>query len=639
LLDLRTKTKASADYLRRLFNVYWLPAALILVFVLQNQFFNVWLNISLHDYFTRRLVVTIAFGLLAFGSALLLNKRWKYLYLGLVSSLVAFVFVAQYLYYSYMGGFLQASALFYTREGMTVFGTVKIILTYRLLLFLIGPLLVLAAWLLSHLRPAGEKILGNLEKIIVGALIIIFTVSGYGYLLRAEKKDTGSAASIYNYSKLYDVNEMVEKMGVINFTLGDTIALGLIPQKATAAQIDLVKAYTAQHATTTVAGDFGLLKGRNLIIIQVESLENAVINQKYNGQEITPNLNQLAKEGLYFPTYYSPVGPGTTADAEFMTMNSLFALQDTVAFIKYAYDHYTALPGLLAASGYHTYSFHGDVASFWNRANIYPQLGYQKWFSSVDFTVPRKIGAFDLGDKDFFNQSIPKLESLPQPFMATLITLSSHTPFQLPSDLETMDIPATTTLDWLQQHYLQSIHYTDQAIGDFIDQLKTAGLYDNSLILIFGDHGSSIGIGNALGFNNGAFPDLQVAEVPLIILAPGTNLQGNRNIPASHLDVYPTVADLLGIKPPPDIFGHDLVEGKDPVAVGRNLISGTIRSIVTDKLAYHSASDGKFADGTCLEMPSKKTLPVDACQTIYNTESNDVITSDLLVKDNLMSAK
>ena len=249
-----------------------------------------------------------------------------------------------------------------------------------------------------------------------------------------------------------------------------------------------------------------------MIFIQVESLDNSVIGQKIGDEEITPNLNKLSGEGMYFFNYYSPIGPGTTADAEFMTMNSLYSLPDAVAFIQYPYDAYDALPDLLKQNGYGTYSMHGDLPGFWNRVNIYPQLGYEKLFSRDDYTIPRKIGNYDLGDKDFFTQSLPKLKALPQPFMATLITLTSHTPFIIPDDLQTLNMPPPTNLNRLQWEYLQSIHYTDAAIGDFIGELKTAGLYDNSVIFIWGDHGSSTGIAKALGVNNSVFPTCRPAK-------------------------------------------------------------------------------------------------------------------------------
>ena len=492
---------------------------------------------------------------------------------------------------------------------------------------------------MGGIKVRGSEVLTKKQKLVAGVAIIALVVGGYGYFFHAEKNDPENVAYIFRYGQLFDVNGLVGKVGIVNFFLSDAIALAMHANNVSAADLAFAKEYENETVAVIPGKDFGELKGRNAIFIQVESLDNSVIGQKIGDEEITPNLNKLAADGLYFSNYYSPIGPGTTADAEFMTMNSLYSLPDTVAFIQYSYDNYDALPGLLKKNGYGTYSMHGDQASFWNRASIYPQLGYEKWFSADDYTIPRKIGNYDLGDKDFFNQSLPKLEALPQPFMVTLITLTSHTPFVIPSDLQTLAIPASSNLTWLQTQYLQSVHYSDQAIGDFIGQLKTAGLYDNSVIFIWGDHGSSTGIAGALGVKNSVFPDLQASQVPLIILAPGTSIKGVNTAPANHLDVYPTVADLLGINPPAYVFGHDLIEGGHDLAVSRNLVSGTVKSILTDTLAFHDGSDGKFSDGQCLSMPSEKVLEVDVCKPLYDKETEAVRVSDIMVKGNVIGMR
>ena len=634
---LREKIKILAIQSSGFLKKNYLPIALIFVFILQNHFFNAWLDIPVRPFFIRRTIVNFSLGVLIFLPAVLLKKWVKYLYLILSSILTGLIFVLQFLYYSFSGGFLQSSALFYASEGTTILDTVKTLLTYHLIFFAIGLLIILLAWILEYKKITSEKILNKKEKIFVGIAALIITFSGYGYIFLREYTEAGTTAHIYEYSKLYNVNALVGKIGVINFSIGDILTLGLHTDKATAADIDFVKKYKAEQTNTATSTNFGILKNRNLILIQIESLENAVIGQKINNQAITPNLNRLSNEGVYFSNYYAPIGPGTTADAEFMTLNSLYSLPDTVAFIEYAYNNYSALPGLLKENGYHTYAFHGDVPSFWNRANMYPQLGYEKWFGREDYIIPRKIGVYDLGDKDFFEQSIPKLKSLPQPFMATLITLTSHSPFKMPDDLKTINFPATTTLNELQQDYIQSIRYTDQAVGDFIEQLKSAGLYENSLILIYGDHSSFSKISSALKVNNSIFADLQTTQVPMIIIAPKTKLKGQKNIPSSHMDVYPTVANLLGFRPATNIFGHDMLDKKNHLAISRNLISGTIASIVTDNLAYHSASDGAFEHGTCIEMPNQKKISVDNCRTLYENSQNRVRASDLMVKGNMVT--
>ena len=72
---------------------------------------------------------------------------------------------------------------------------------------------------------------------------------------------------------------------------------------------------------------FARSKGKNLIYIQVESLENFVIGQKINGKEITPNLNKLVQSSLYFPNTFEQVNEGTSSDADLMVNTSMLPLR------------------------------------------------------------------------------------------------------------------------------------------------------------------------------------------------------------------------------------------------------------------------------------------------------------------------
>ncbi|HEY5220943.1 MAG TPA: LTA synthase family protein [Candidatus Paceibacterota bacterium] len=620
---------------------HWLPFALIVLFVLQNYLFDVWLKIYPNTNLGSLIAGSAGLAIILFAPALLFRKRTGYVYLGIASIVAALIFVSQYLYYAYSGGFLQASSLFYAGQGTDEIATIITLLNYNLLLFVLGPVLVLVHWVVCRRNRTEVVKLSRKKKVVIGIIIVLIAALCYGYVFGKERIQNGSDTQLYNYNRVYDVNQLVSKIGIVNFYIGDIITAIAENNQITPADVAFVQSWVKQKPPMPPPGsDFGIAKGRNLIFIQVESLENAVINTKINGQEITPNLNALASEGLYFPNYYSEVGPGTTADAEFTTLNSLYALPDQVAFISYPDDTCSALPSLLKNNGYSTCSLHGDVASFWNRANIYPNLGYQQWFSRPDFAIPRDIGAFDLGDEDFFDQAAPKLESFPQPFMATLITLSSHTPFQIPADLETLNIPSSTNLTWIQYQYLESVHYTDQAIGNFINELKQDGLYNNSLIVIYGDHSSYTDIASALGVNNTPFSNfsLQNTQVPLIILEPGSSTLPNKidETPGSHLDLYPTVADMLGVAPPSTVLGQDLLTTKTPVVVARNLVSGTVNTILTNDLAYQASPDGIYADGTCITLPSKAPLPVTACAALYNDESSTVKASDLMIEGNMI---
>jgi len=643
----------------------FLPLMLAALFVIQNQAFNKWLGLYSKEFSLRLSLVAFALGIILYGPALLFIKRYKYIYLFLVSILVSIIFCGQFLYYKYSQSFLQFSAIKYLGQAGSVAGTASTMLSPALLLFIANFAVVLAAYLLTLRKKYIEFVPPSWQKIIIVLAMVAMVFFGYEYLLSTEKKEWGSTSRLY--TDVYDLKSLVGKMGIMNFFLEDTFKYILRTNLVSAADKSFLQSFAKSRTTPPTDGKyFGAEKGKNLIIIQVESLENAVINKTIAGQEITPNLNQLTKDGLYFDNYYTQIGPGNTADAEFSTMDSLYPLPDDVVFIDYAKNQYKALPQLLAKNGYKTYSMHGDVPTFWNRSNIYPGLGYQKAFGLNDYVVTTPVGKgpSDLGDEDLFSQSLPRLESFKQPFMATLITMSLHTPFILPENLQTLNIPTETNLTQTQWEYLQAAHYTDKTIGEFIDGLKKDGLYDNSLILIWGDHGSFTDISSALsqknllstdpnfvqlyknlevgsvgtgGQNGNTLPEIIGSQVPMIMLARGTNLKGATDTPGSHLDIYPTITNLFGIAAPKTVLGQDLLNTRTPIETHFELVSGGIDAILTPNMTYEAGEDGVFKDGTCESWPNQQSLPINNCQDLYNRQVANVRASNIIVRGNLLS--
>ncbi len=613
-----------------------LPVLLALLFVLQNYCFNVWIGLNPGIYLSRFLAVNFGLGLLIYSPALLFKKWGRLAYLLIAAVCVSLIFASQFLYFSYAQSFLQISALKYVGQLGSVKGTVKTLLSWQLFVFFINFFAV--APLFLRLQKKYEALKLDWRE-IAGTFLVILAVAFYGYYFLVHKEDQqwGNASNLYK--DVYDLNTLVEKVGIVNFSLEDAVKYaaesGLVSQQDQTFMEGVAKTMPVPTQGKT---NFGLEKRKNIIFLQVESLEAGVINDSLNGNPITPNLNALASQGLYFNNYYTQVGPGNTADAEFSTLDSLYPLPDDVAFVDYPHNTYHALPSLLDSMGYGTYSLHADVPTFWNRANMYPSLGYQTQFSEDDYVKSRPIGEgpSNVGDEDFLMQSLTKMQTFKEPFMATLITISSHTPFILPQDLQTLPIPANTTLNETQQQYLESVHYSDKAIGEFIAALQQTPIYDNSIIFIYGDHGSFTNISQALGDAN-QFPGLENSQVPLIILAPGTNLTGVETIPASHIDLYPTITNLLGVKTPQGIFGQDIFNTKTPVVTHRNLFSGNINTIVTNNLAYQASSNGVFADGTCYVMPGKVATSVNACKSVYDQQNTMVQASDIIIRGNLLN--
>ncbi len=619
------------------------PLLLALLLVVQNVIFNAWVNLPRSTEFSYLLLESFTLGVLLYGPALLLGKRTRFFYLFSATFFTSLIFVSQYIYHSFYGGFMQASALRYAHQVGAEWSTILTLITPRIAFFFLAPLTVFALALFDKTRVIFEDRLSARTKFISAGIIIIFVLLGYGALLAMGgdlwKKLSNPAQTLHDINSfVFSQNQTIQRTGITNYYIGDLIGSALRRAHITPEDIAFVETRIASRSQHTPNKYTGIAKGKNLIFLQIESLDAGVIGQKIGDKEVTPNLNKLAKEGLYFDNYYTQIGPGNTADAEFVTLTSLYPLTNTVAFVDFAHNTFHSLPNVLVANGYHTYALHGDVPNFWNRANIYPGLGYENQISKADFTETEE-GFETLDDDDFLRETAEKMSTFTHPFMATAITLSSHTPFIVPEKYHELVFPADTTLTEKQQAYLHSVHYVDAAIGAFIADIKKRGIYDDSVIAIFGDHGSFTDTEAQRSIALNKTPrGLTNSQVPLIILSKDLNktLRGKNATPGSHLDLFPTIANLLGVEIPQTIFGNDLLDPKHAVMTHRDPYTDIITNILTPTLSYTSSDSGLFPEGTCLDIMSKKIIPIQSCNELYERQAENIRASDLIVKGNLL---
>jgi len=278
----------------------------------------------------------------------------------------------------------------------------------------------------------------------------------------------------------------------------------------------------------------GILKGKNVIAIQCESLENFVVNLSYQGQEVTPNINRLLKNSIYFDNIVEQVRDGNSSDAGLMYNTSLYPIQSGSAFLRFAHNDFCSLPKLLNDQGYLSKAIHGDNKEFWNRNIMLPNLGYADYIDETRFKDQQTEGMGIL-DESLFSQSLTEISKMKQPFDLFAITLTSHMPFELPDNLATLKL---TNKDESSQ-YLQSIHYLDKCIGQFVKGLKKGGYLDNTVIVIYGDHE---GIHKYYDTN---LPDNN-HRIPYIIYVPGMKGVEINKI-GGQVDIMPTLAYLLGL--------------------------------------------------------------------------------------------
>lgn len=404
-----------------------------------------------------------------------------------------------------------------------------------------------------------------------------------------------------------------------------------------------------------------ILKGRNVIAIHAESIQNFTLHTTFNGEEVTPNLNRLASEGLYFSNFYAQESVGTSSDSEFTFLTSLMpASSGTVAVSYWDRDYSTSLK-YLKEMGYYNFSMHANNGTFWNRNMIHPKYGYDKFFYyTKDYEIDEVMG-MGLSDKSFFRQSVPKIKEISennQNFYGTMIMLTNHTPFSAASEVdfdvdykyekineetgekETVSAPfleGTTLGD-----YFKTVHYADSAIGQFIDDLDEAGLLDNTVIVIYGDHDAKIKKSEYLYYYNyDPYTDSVLDEddpnykdmdyydyelnrkVPFIIWTKDKKVQGEVTDAMGMYDASPTLGNMLG-------FYNEYALGHDIFSVDDNVVVFPDGSWLSNTMYYSSSKE----EGKLLNADSTISTEYIEKNNKYAEDvigiSNDIIIYDLI---------
>lgn len=351
---------------------------------------------------------------------------------------------------------------------------------------------------------------------------------------------------------------------------------------------------------------FGAARGKNLIMIQAESLQSFAVGLRVNGREVTPNLNRFAREASFAGDLYVQTGLGNSADSEFLANAGLYPARSGVAYVRFADRSYDALPRLLRARGYAALAMHGDRAGFWNRAHMYPALGFERFVSKKDYEVDEVFG-LGLSDGSFFRQSLAMLEAQERPFYAFLVTLSSHYPFGFPELLKAAAFDQGDEAEGaILRSYLAAIHYFDREFGKFIDGLKSSGLYYESVIILYGDHA--------------AIPKWDAASLAKLL---GKDLDDARSWRA--VNTVPLMVRVPGVATLPHVHGRALGQIDIPATaaslLGFEFTSGFGRNIFAPEPAFAPVifRSGDYVSGGTLVEPAKRAAVdlADGCERDY----------------------
>lgn len=369
----------------------------------------------------------------------------------------------------------------------------------------------------------------------------------------------------------------------------------------------------------------------NIILVQLESFQDSVIDQKVNDQVLTPNLNALKNEALYFPSFYHQTHEGRTSDSEFTTTTSLYPLKSGSVYTRFPTNEYKALPDLLKNYGYETAAMHAFKEGFWNRDDVYNNVGFDHFYSEKDFPDGEKVG-MALNDKRFFTSSIEKMEELKEPYFAFMVALSSHTPYDIPKDKRELNLEGYD--DVQLKKYYQTVHFVDKAVGVMIDELKKKNMWNDSLVIFYGDHDSGL---TKPGDEMAEEADVKTTvdefeldrQVPLFIKTPNSDggkvMEGN----GGQIDIAPTILDLLEIEPT-FMLGNSLLDDKENLTVFRD---GSFRY---KDLYYKANLTEASGEGTCYSVSSEKKVSQNKCKKLIEKSAEQLRLSDAIIENNAL---
>ena len=507
-----------------------------------------------------------------------------------------------------------------------------------------------------------EKARVSVLKSLAGAIIVLGAFVS-----------TLTGTDISRLYKQWNREYVVMKFGIYTYQGNDLIA-SLKPQISPLFGYDKAakefRDYYKDNSNKENKNEYtNIFKGKNVLVIHAESMQNYLLNTSINGKEIAPNLKRLASEGMYFSNFYAQESVGTSSDTEFTLSTSLLPASSGTVFVSYYDRYYPSIQKSFDNSNYYVFSMHANKGNYWNREAMHKKLGYEHfYYYDKDYKLDDIIG-LGLSDKSFFKQStkiIKKISEKQDNYYGTLLMLTNHTPFEGLEETTDLDLTYKYTKkdqtsgeetevinnylkDTTLGKYFTTAHYADEALGEFIEELDETSLLDDLVIVIYGDHDAKIKRGEYDYYYNynpetdskRSTDDPEYKEftkydyelnrkVPFIIWTKDEELKKKINKEITTVtgmyDVFPTLSNMFGVKNSNYSLGHDVFSTDDHFVIFPK------GNWITDKMYYDSQNN------EAITLDENATISSDYIENYTKraekevSVSNDIIVHDLIKK-------
>ncbi len=490
---------------------------------------------------------SLGFGALFLCAAMIPVKRlWSRLIYGIIYAFWAVYAIVQYGVWRIFGRFLFLSDLSYAGEGLDFIGYVKELLDFKF---------ILVVFLLVLFGVIGvRRVPDNLNRrrafpVLLGFFLVVQIVTPflYGPIPEVTDWDTFKYKG-YEYrefsSSVYDM----ALTGPFQFVIHDAV-LSALPDPDIEKKAELIDTFFSERPEHKANDMTGRLKNKNLLMIQLESIDDFVLNETN-----TPFLAKLIKESINFSEFYTPqYTAGYTFNTEFAAQTGLYPYANgNVAYTLSRSEFPYTIANLLSKEGYSANSFHKGSAQFYNRGSMHQAFGFQKYNSYLDFTKDE----FEAEDDRFLVNS-PVYEKLTEsePFCNFIVTYSAHLGYDENDPMTKKALQEFPEYNDPSRPYeinglFAKARITDEMIRLLFQKLQEDGLLDNTAVCIYSDH-YAYGLSDRsllIQYSNGAGTRL-IERTPCFIWYKGCT-PVNIDKTLQTVDLLPTLANLFGLEAP-----------------------------------------------------------------------------------------
>lgn len=563
---------------------------------------------------------------------LLSDKIAKISYIVLMVA-IGFCYGAQIVYYSVFGTFFTAySAVNGIGQAFEFYEVIlENIWDEKLALLVICavaiPLIIRSAKAETFLEKRSQKIS---KKFLVIICILIMTATiGMSNVIVSVKSDNPKSP----YQKIFAAGEMkssVECCGLIgamtidtyraifgfepiieveeNYTetvTEDNVIEGLDFKELAANESDetlkKMHQYFGAQTPTKENDKTGIFEGKNLIFITAEAFSDIAVDPVY-----TPTLYKLQNEGYTFSNFYNPVWGTSTIDGEYVNLQGLVPKSGAWAMKESAYNYLPfTLGNQFTSMGYNSKAFHNHSIYFYERDLSHPNLGYDFRGQEREYFFEETWPESDIEmvDQTTWEFLTPNEDGEIEPFHIYYLTVSGHMAYNFYGNhmaMKNEDLVADMTLSEECRAYMATQIELDRAVELLIERLDEAGVLEDTVIAIAGDHYPYGLTTEQISEFRGHEVDeeYELYESTFILWTPGMESETVEKV-CSNMDILPTLSNMFGLE-----YDSRLLMGKDIFADSEGFVVFKDKNWISDK---GTRSELETTDPEYVQEMDKKT--------------------------------